>query len=78
MEKRIPKKIKLFHGKPLIAYSIGGCYKIKTFSKVIVSTDDEEIAKIAKVMAQDVPFLDQKSWWVLQRQVAVVNHLYKF
>ena len=39
--KRIPKKnIKLFHGKPLIAYSIEAAIKSKLFDKVIVSTDD--------------------------------------
>src|SRR5574344_2026728 len=56
--KRIPKKnIKLFHGKPLIAYSIEAAIKSKLFSKVIVSTDDEEIAKIARSYGADVPFL---------------------
>lgn len=47
--KRIPKKnIKDFHGKPLIAYSIETALKSKLFAKVIVSTDDLEIANIAK------------------------------
>ncbi|MDX9814024.1 MAG: pseudaminic acid cytidylyltransferase [Sulfurimonadaceae bacterium] len=56
--KRIPKKnIKLFHGKPLIAYSIEVAIKSKLFSKVIVSTDDEQIAKVAKEYGADVPFL---------------------
>lgn len=56
--KRIPKKnIKLFHGKPLIAYSIEVAIKSKLFSKVIVSTDDEQIAKIAQKYGADVPFL---------------------
>jgi len=59
--KRIPKKnIKLFHGKPLIAYSIEVAIKSKLFSKVIVSTDDEEIAKIARSYGADVPFLRPK------------------
>ena len=54
--KRIPKKnIKLFHGKPLIAYSIEVAIKSKLFDKVIVSTDDEEIAKIARSYGADVP-----------------------
>ena len=45
--KRIPRKnIKDFFGKPLIAYSIEVALKSKLFEKVIVSTDDEEIAKI--------------------------------
>ncbi|WP_418181149.1 pseudaminic acid cytidylyltransferase [Aliarcobacter lanthieri] len=56
--KRIPKKnIKNFHGKPLIAYSIEIAIKSKLFSKVIVSTDDEEIANIARNYGAEVPFL---------------------
>ncbi|RLA82620.1 MAG: pseudaminic acid cytidylyltransferase [Epsilonproteobacteria bacterium] len=59
--KRIPKKnIKLFHGKPLIAYSIETALKSKLFDKVIVSTDDEEIAKIAKLYGAEVPFIRPK------------------
>lgn len=56
--KRIPKKnIKLFHGKPLIAYSIEAAVNSKLFDKVIVSTDDEEIANIAQQYGAEVPFL---------------------
>jgi len=56
--KRIPRKnIKDFYGKPLIAYSIETAIKSKLFDKVIVSTDDEEIAKIAKEYGAQVPFL---------------------
>ncbi|KLE04297.1 pseudaminic acid cytidylyltransferase [Aliarcobacter butzleri] len=59
--KRIPKKnIKNFHGKPLIAYSIEVALKSKLFDKVVVSTDDEEIAKIAKEFGAEVPFLRPK------------------
>jgi len=47
--KRIPRKnIKDFHGKPLIAYSIEIALKSKLFNKIVVSTDDKEIADIAK------------------------------
>jgi pseudaminic acid cytidylyltransferase len=47
--KRIPKKnIKNFHGKPLIAYSIEAAKKSTLFDKIIVSTDDENIAYVAK------------------------------
>ncbi len=46
--KRIPKKnIKEFCGKPLIAYSIETALNSKLFDKVIVSTDSNEIAKVA-------------------------------
>ena len=59
--KRIPKKnIKLFHGKPLIAYSIETALQSELFDKVIVSTDDEEIAKIAKEYGAEVPFMRPK------------------
>jgi pseudaminic acid cytidylyltransferase len=59
--KRIPKKnIKLFHGKPLIAYSIEVALKSNLFDKVIVSTDDEEIAQIAIRYGAIVPFLRPK------------------
>ena len=47
--KRIPKKnIKLFCGKPLIAYSIENALKSELFEAVIVSTDSEKIANVAK------------------------------
>lgn len=59
--KRIPKKnIKLFHGKPLIAYSIEAALKSNLFDKVIVSTDDEEIAKIAIKYGAVIPFIRPK------------------
>lgn len=47
--KRIPRKnIKEFFGKPLIAYSIETALESNLFEKVVVSTDDKQIAKIAK------------------------------
>lgn len=53
--KRIPRKnIKDFHGKPLIAYSIEMVLKSGLFEKIIVSTDDEEIAKISKEYGAEV------------------------
>ncbi len=59
--KRIPKKnIKLFHGKPLIAYSIDVALRSKLFDKVIVSTDNEEIAKVAIKYGADIPFIRPK------------------
>ena len=59
--KRIPRKnIKLFHGKPLIAYSIEAALKSELFDKVIVTTDDEEIASIAKKYGAEVPFIRPK------------------
>jgi pseudaminic acid cytidylyltransferase len=59
--KRIPKKnIKLFYGKPLIAYSIETALQSKLFDKVIVSTDDEAIAKVAQEYGAEVPYLRPK------------------
>ncbi len=59
--KRIPRKnIKDFFEKPLIAYSIEVALASKLFDKVIVSTDDEEIASIAKAYGAEVPFLRPK------------------
>lgn len=54
--KRIPRKnIKSFHGKPLIAYPIETAIQSGLFSKVIVSTDDQEIADIAAQYGASVP-----------------------
>jgi pseudaminic acid cytidylyltransferase len=56
--KRIPKKnIRNFCGKPIIAYSIETALRSGLFNKVIVSTDDEEIAAISKKCGAEVPFL---------------------
>ena len=56
--KRIPRKnIKSFHGKPMIAYSIEAALNSGCFDKVIVSTDDQEIADVAIKYGAEVPFL---------------------
>jgi pseudaminic acid cytidylyltransferase len=55
--KRIPRKnIKPFCGKPIIAYSIAAARKAGIFDRVIVSTDDEEIAGVARAYGADAPF----------------------
>ena len=55
--KRIPRKnIKEFLGKPIIAYSIEVALTSGLFDEVMVSTDDEEIAAIAKHYGAKVPF----------------------
>ena len=78
--KRIPKKnIKDFHGKSLIAYSIEAAIKSKLFSKVIVSTDDEEIAKVAKKYGAVVPFIRPKELSDdFTGTGAVVNHALEY
>ena len=59
--KRIPRKnIKSFHGKPLIAYSIELAKSSCLFERIIVSTDDEEIAAIARNYGAEVPFMRPK------------------
>lgn len=56
--KRIPRKnIKPFLGKPIIAYSIEAAVASGLFDEVMVSTDDEEIAQIAKQYGAKVPFM---------------------
>ncbi len=56
--KRIPRKnIKNFLGKPIIAYSIEAALKSNLFEEVMVSTDDAEIAEIAKQYGAKVPFM---------------------
>ena len=56
--KRIPKKnIKTFAGKPLISYSITEALNSGLFDRVIVSTDDPEIEKIAKAYGAEVPIM---------------------
>lgn len=55
--KRIPRKnIKDFLGKPIIAYSIEAALNSNVFDEVMVSTDDVEIAEIAKKYGAKVPF----------------------
>jgi CMP-N,N'-diacetyllegionaminic acid synthase len=59
--KGVPgKNIRQCAGKPLIAYTIESALKSKAFSHVIVSTDDEQIASIAKKFGADVPFMRPK------------------
>jgi len=56
--KRIPgKNIRPFLGKPIIGYSIEAALASKCFEKVIVSTDDETIASVARDFGANVPFI---------------------
>lgn len=56
--KRIPRKnIKPFCGKPMIAWSIEAALQSACFDQVIVSTDDAEIADVARQYGADVPFM---------------------
>lgn len=56
--KRIPRKnIKPFCGKPMIAWSIEAALQSGCFDSVVVSTDDAEIAEVAKQWGAEVPFM---------------------
>lgn len=60
--KRIPRKnIREFCGKPMIAWSIEAALASGCFDAVIVSTDDEEIAEVARRSGAEVPFLRPKA-----------------
>lgn len=72
----IDKNIRLLNGKPLVAYSIEAALKSKMFDEVLVSTDSEKYAEIAKKYGADIPFLrskensdDQTSSWKVVREV---------
>jgi len=59
--KGVPKKnIRSFNGEPLIAYTIKKSLSSNIFSSVVVSTEDEQIAKIAKKYGAIVPFIRPK------------------
>ncbi|MGB3547649.1 MAG: pseudaminic acid cytidylyltransferase [Saprospiraceae bacterium] len=56
--KRIPRKnVKPFLGKPVIAYSIEAALASELFDEVMVSTEDEEIAAVAREYGATVPFM---------------------
>lgn len=56
--KRIPRKnIRPFEGKPIIAYSIEAALATGLFDRIVVSTDDREIASVAQSYGAEIPFL---------------------
>jgi CMP-N-acetylneuraminic acid synthetase len=54
------KNIKPLHGKPLLAYSIDAAVKSRCIDRVVVSTEDQKIADIAREHGAEVPFLRPK------------------
>lgn len=59
--KRIPRKnIKSFCGKPIIAYSIEAAQQSDLFERIVITTDDEEIADVARSYGAEVPFIRPK------------------
>lgn len=70
------KNIKLFNGKPLIWYTVQAAIKSKCFDEIMVSTDNEKYAKVARECGANVPFLrsenassDTASSWEVVREV---------
>ncbi len=60
--KRLPRKNILdFHGKPLIAWTIEAALQSAQYDRVLVSTDDQEIASIARSFGAEVPFLRDRA-----------------
>ena len=56
--KSIPRKnVRLLGGHPLIAYSIKAAHACRVIERVVVSTDDEDIAEVARKYGAEVPFL---------------------
>jgi CMP-N,N'-diacetyllegionaminic acid synthase len=56
--KRLPRKNLIpLHGKPLIGYSIEAARRSQRLSRTVVSTDDAEIAEVARALGGDVPFI---------------------
>lgn len=56
--KRIPRKnVRLFLGEPLIARTIRLLQESAVFARIVVSTDDAEVARIAEAAGADVPFV---------------------
>lgn len=54
------KNIKNLGNKPLMAYTIEACHRAQIFDEIVVSTDDEKYAKVAKDYGASVPFLRPK------------------
>jgi pseudaminic acid cytidylyltransferase len=56
--KRVPRKnVRLFAGRPMIGYAIEAARQSRLFERIVVSTDDAEVAAIARQEGADVPFL---------------------
>ncbi len=80
--KGVPRKnIKLLHGKPLLCYTAHAALGASGLSRVVLSTEDEEIAQIGKNCGLDVPFLrpaelardDTPSLPVIQHAVRILE-----
>jgi CMP-N,N'-diacetyllegionaminic acid synthase len=69
--KSVPRKnIALMAGKPLLAYTVGEALKVLAITDLVVSTDDEEIAALARSMGAQVPFMRPPEFATDQAQSA--------
>lgn len=78
--KGVPKKnIRKLAGKPLIAYTIETALKWNKLDKVIVSTEDKEIAKISKEYGAEIPFMRPAELAAdTAAKLSVIQHAVKF
>lgn len=75
------KNLRLLAGKPLIAHTIVNALACKTIDRVVVSTDDQEIADVAKQYGAEVPFMrprelardDSPKWPVFQHLITILE-----
>jgi CMP-N,N'-diacetyllegionaminic acid synthase len=76
--KGVPRKnLRLLHGKPLIAYALQQAHESGSFDRIVTSTDDPEIAAVARRFGAEVPFLrpaelardDSNKWHVFRHLV---------
>lgn len=76
--KGVPRKnIRTLAGYPLIAYSIIACKKSKFINRVVVSTDDEEIAKVSTLFGAEVPFIRPSEYSQDgSKDIDVIKHFY--
>ena len=74
--KGLPRKnVRPLHGKPLIAYTVEEALKARNIDRVIISTDDEEIAKIAVEFGAELPFM-RPAELASDTAMAVDNYIY--
>jgi N-acylneuraminate cytidylyltransferase/CMP-N,N'-diacetyllegionaminic acid synthase len=69
------KNVRPLNGKPLIAYAIEEALKTKHIDRVIISTDDEEIAKVAVQYGAELPFM-RPSELASDTAMAIDNYIY--
>jgi len=76
--KGVPRKnIRILSGRPLISYSIIACKECSLIDRVVVSTDDKEIAEIAEHYGAEVPFLRPPEFSMdKSTDLQVVKHFY--